>query len=151
MACDPEILKHVPLFSLLDDDEAAILAAQVELQQFAVRQRIYKVGDPGGRAYVMISGRVRVSTVDEDQQEVVIDEPAAGEFFGFASMLDGTPHQTNVIALEECTCVEIDRDDIAVLIEKNRTPAWTFSPCLDASFTPRTIWCACAAAAIRTI
>src|SRR6516225_8716907 len=60
MACDPEVLKHVPLFALLDDEEAAVLAAQVEVRQFAPRQRIYKMGDPGGRAYVMVSGRVRV-------------------------------------------------------------------------------------------
>ena len=46
----------------------------------------------------MVSGTVRVTTVDEDQQEVVIDEPAHGEFFGFASMLEQTPHQTNAIA-----------------------------------------------------
>jgi len=36
------------------------------------------MGDPGGQAYVMVSGRVRVTTVDEDQQEVVVDEPAHG-------------------------------------------------------------------------
>src|SRR5580765_4385613 len=100
MACDPEILKDVPLFAELDDDETAVLAAQVDLKKFAPRQRIYKMGDPGGQAYVMVSGQVRVTTVDEDHQEVVIDEPAHGEFFGFASMLDGTPHQTTVFALE---------------------------------------------------
>jgi CRP-like cAMP-binding protein len=32
--------------------------------------------------------------VDEDHQEVVVDEPAPGEFFGFASMLEQTPHTT---------------------------------------------------------
>ncbi len=35
MACDKEELKHVPLFTLLDDEEAAVLAAQVEVRQFA--------------------------------------------------------------------------------------------------------------------
>jgi CRP/FNR family cyclic AMP-dependent transcriptional regulator len=39
-------------------------------------------------AYVIVSGAVRVSTVDADQQEVVVDEPVKGEFFDFASMLD---------------------------------------------------------------
>ena len=76
MACDAEVLKNVPLFALLDDDETAVLASQVELKKFAARERIYKIGDPGGPAYVMLSGKVRVATVDEDQQEVVIDEPA---------------------------------------------------------------------------
>jgi len=118
MPCDPQELKHVPLFALLDDDELAVLAAQVELKKFAPRQRIYKIGDPGKHAYIFISGSVQVTTVDEDNQEVVVDEPGHGEFFGFASMLDQTPHQTNALAIEETECVEISRDDIATLLCK---------------------------------
>jgi CRP/FNR family cyclic AMP-dependent transcriptional regulator len=118
MACSPEILRRVPLFGLLDDEETAVLAGQVELKTFAPRQRIYKIGDPGGRAYVMVSGRVRVTTIDEDNQEVVVDEPTFGEFFGFASMLEQTPHQTDAISLEETVCLEVDRQDIAVLLQR---------------------------------
>ncbi len=118
MACKPETLKQVPLFSLLDADETAVLAAQVEVREFTPRQRIYKMGDAGGRAYVMVSGRVSVTTIDEDQQEVVVDEPGPGEFFGFASMLEQTPHQTNAVALENAVCVEVDRKDIQILLER---------------------------------
>jgi CRP/FNR family cyclic AMP-dependent transcriptional regulator len=118
MSCSPEVLRQVPLFALLDDEETAVLAAQVELKTFAPRQRIYKIGDPSERAYVMVSGAVRVTTIDEDQQEVVIDEPAHGEFFGFASMLEQTPHQTNAIATEETVCIEVDRHDIEILLER---------------------------------
>jgi uncharacterized membrane protein len=118
MACDAQELKHVPLFALLDDEEAAVLASQVELKKFVPHQRIYKIGDAGGTAYVMFSGKVRVTTVDEDHQEVVIDEPSHGEFFGFASMLEKTPHQTNATAVEETVCIEVDRHDISVLLER---------------------------------
>jgi CRP/FNR family cyclic AMP-dependent transcriptional regulator len=118
MACDAQELKHVPLFALLDDEEAAVLASQVELKKFVPHQRIYKIGDAGGTAYVMFSGKVRVTTVDEDHQEVVIDEPSHGEFFGFASMLEKTPHQTNATALEDTVCIEVDRHDISVLLER---------------------------------
>src|SRR5512147_308483 len=109
MPCSPDVLKQVPLFALLDDDEAAVLGEQVEIKSFQPRQRIYKQGDAGGRGYVMVSGRVRVTTIDEDNQEVVVDEPGTGEFFGFASMLQGKPHQTDAIALEETACIEVDR------------------------------------------
>ena len=118
MPCDPEELKHVPLFSLLDSDEMAVLAAQVEVKTFAPRQRIYKMDDPGMHAYILMSGSVEVTTVDQDHQEVIVDEPGHGEFFGFASMLDQTPHQTSALAMAESTCVEISRDDIAVLLER---------------------------------
>src|SRR5947207_7398900 len=118
MACNPEILRQVPLFALLDDEETAVLAGQVEVKKFAARQRIYKMGDPGERAYVLVSGSVRVTTVDEDHQEVVIDQPTPGEFFGFASMLEQTPHQTTAVAHEETVCLEVDRHDISILLER---------------------------------
>ncbi len=116
--CDPTIFKNVPLFALLDEDEAAVLATQVEAKHFAPRQRIYKIGDEGGRGYILVSGKVRVTTIDEDHQEVVVDEPVHGDFFGFASMLDNTPHQTNATAVEDTTCLEVDRHDISVLLER---------------------------------
>ena len=46
MPCNPEVLKDVPLFALLDDEEAAVLAGQVEMKRFSARQRIYKIDDP---------------------------------------------------------------------------------------------------------
>src|ERR1700681_2498778 len=118
MGCNPEVLKQVPLFALLDEEEMAVLAGQVELKKFDPRQRIYKIGDPGGRAYIMVAGRVRITTIDQDQQEVVVDEPTDGEFFGFASMLEQTPHQTNAAAADEVTCIEVDRDDITTLAHR---------------------------------
>ena len=118
MSCTPEALKQVPLFALLDDDEATVLAGQVELKRFAARQRIYKIGDPGEKAYVLVSGAVEVTTVDEDQQELIVDQPAAGEFFGFASMLEQTPHQTNAVATDDTVAIEVDRNDILVLLQR---------------------------------
>src|SRR6201988_781738 len=118
MSCTPEALKQVPLFALLDDDEAAILAGQVELRRFSPRQRVYKIGDPGDKAYILVSGAVQVTTVDEDHQEVIVDQPAAGEFFGFASMLEQTPHQTNAVATEDTVAIEVDRSDILILLQR---------------------------------
>ena len=117
MPCDVDVLKHVPMFALLDDDEITVLAGLVELKTFVPRQRIWKTGDPSGRAYVLVSGRVSVSTTDEDQQEIVVDDPAPGEFFGFASMLEETPHTTDAMCVEQAVCVEVDRSDIAALLE----------------------------------
>ena len=118
MSCTANELRHVPLFSLLDEDELHVLSQQVELRDFAAKQRIYKAGEPSTRAFVMISGTVQVSLHDEDGQDVVFSEPRHGDFFGFASMLEGTQHQTTAIATEATTCLEIDRHDIAALLEK---------------------------------
>jgi uncharacterized membrane protein len=118
MSCSPEILRQVPLFSLLDDEELAVLASQVEVDAFAPRQRIYRMGETSDAAFVMVSGAVRVTTVDEDQQEVVVDEPKTGDLFGFASMINSTPHQTSAFATEETVCIRFDRHDLTVLLER---------------------------------
>jgi len=116
--CKANALRSVPLFALLDDDETAVLASQVEVKTFTARERIYTMGDSSAQAYVMVSGKVRVTTVDEDQQEVVVDEPGTGEGFGFASLLEQTPHQTSATTLEDTTCLEISRENIAALLQQ---------------------------------
>jgi len=118
MACDLEILRHVPLFALLDNDELAVLAEQVELQNFRARQRIYRLNDPAGYAYVVVSGMVQVTTIDDDHQDVVVAQPGIGEFFGLASMLEQTPHQTNAVAVDDTLCLKVDRGDIFALLQQ---------------------------------
>jgi len=118
MPCDPSVFEDIPIFSLLDADERAVLAEQVELRRFTPRHRIYKPGDPGGKAYVVLKGQVQVVVIDEDNQEVVIDSPRSGEMFGLASMLSAAPHETLAVALEDTTAIEIERDDIGALLQR---------------------------------
>jgi uncharacterized membrane protein len=118
MPCDPAIFEDIPLFSLLDADERAVLGEQVELRRFAARQRIYRVGDPGAKAYVVTSGKVEVVVIDEDNQEVVLDRPTTGEMFGLASMLSASEHATTATALEDTTAIEVDRTDLTNLLQK---------------------------------
>ena len=118
MPCDPAFFENIPIFSLLDADERAVLADQVELRRFTARQRIYRAGEPGQKAYVLLSGRVQVVVIDEDNQEVVLDTPAPGEIFGMASMLSAAPHQSTAVALEETATIEIARNDIETLLQR---------------------------------
>jgi CRP/FNR family cyclic AMP-dependent transcriptional regulator len=109
------INNHSTLFGLLDEEELAVLASQVEIRRFAARQRIFKISDRPLNVYVLLAGAVRVTTVDDAQLEVVIDEPEHGGFFGFASMIGETPHQSNAMALEDSECLKLDRNDIEAL------------------------------------
>jgi uncharacterized membrane protein len=61
---------------------------------------------------------VQVVVIDDDHQEVVIDEPRSGEMFGLASMLSDSPHRTTALALEETTTIEIERTDLAALMQR---------------------------------
>ena len=118
MACTSDVLKEIPLFGLLDEDERAILAAQVDLREFKPNQRIYKAGDPAGGAFIMVRGSVAVATIDEDNQVVVLHTPSHGEAFGLAAMLSGTAHTTSATAIEQTQCLEIRPDDLHELIRR---------------------------------
>lgn len=118
MPCTASELRHVPLFSLLDDDELAVLSQQVEMREFVPRQRIYKVGEPSARAFLVVTGSVRVTLIDEDGQEVLFSEPRHGDFFGFASMMENSVHATTAVAMEHTTCVEVDREDLRQLLQR---------------------------------
>jgi uncharacterized membrane protein len=119
MPCNPEVLRDVPLFALLDEQELAVLASQVELRNFAPRQRIFKIGGPSNRAYVMVSGSVQVSTIDDDGQLVLLDVPIKGDVFGFAALLAQTDHQTDAMATQETQCIEMDMNDLQVLLHRH--------------------------------
>jgi len=47
-----------------------------------------------------------------------VDQPGAGEFFGFASMMEETNHRTDATAVEESECVEFDREDLLALLQR---------------------------------
>jgi len=118
MVCDPKIFETVPLFQLLDADERAVLAENTEIHKYAALERIYKIDDPGGKAYIMLEGSVRVTLIDEDHTDIILDEPQHGDLFGWSSMLADEPHQSTATAKTDCTVIEIDRKDITVLLQK---------------------------------
>ncbi|HQV69039.1 MAG TPA: DUF1003 domain-containing protein [Thermoflexales bacterium] len=118
MSCNPEIFEDVPLFAMLDHDERAVLAEQVEIRKFSKSHRIFKAGDPGGKAFIVTHGKVSITVMDSDNREVMVHEADNGDVFGLSSMLAQDEHQTTAVALDETTCIELDRNDLQILITK---------------------------------
>jgi len=149
MACDPEALKMSLSSPFLTRTNSPSYPSRWNTNS-SRRASAFTKSATGRRAYVMMSGRVRVTTVDEDHQEVVVDEPSHGEFFGFASMLDQTPHQTNAAAVEETSCLEVDRNDILTLLQRKPHAGMDMLTVLGRQFHARSSWSVCAPAAIPT-
>ena len=150
MPCDPSVFEEIPIFSLLDAEERGVLADHVELRHFRARQRVYKAGEPGGKAYVVLKGQVNVIVIDDDNQEVVVDAPGSGEMFGLASMLSAAPHHTLAVAVEDTTAIEVDRDDIAALLQRKPMAGLDMLTWWAASSTRRRTSCVRAPPAIPT-
>ena len=141
MACDKDELKHVPLFALLDDEETAVLAGQVELKKFAPRQRIYKISEPGGKRTSWCPAAVRITTVDEDHQEVVVDQPAPASFSASPACWTGRHIRPTPSLLKKRSAWRWNPMTSPSYCSASQWRAWTCSPCWAGSSTPRSNWC----------
>ncbi len=106
------MLKEVPLFELLDDQERADLAGQLDAVHFAAGEAIFNYGDPGDAIYVMCSGAVEVFFKNDTGERIVLEVATRGDFFGELSLLDNGYRSASVLALQDTEALRLDRDDL---------------------------------------
>ena len=116
---DPDVFNEVPIFALLDENERAVLAEQVSVRHFNEGESIFKVGEPGGYAYIIKHGKVNITLIDMAEDEILVEVLDDGELCGMSSLLANAPHQTTAVAVEETDAIEIDRNDITILLTKS--------------------------------
>jgi small-conductance mechanosensitive channel/CRP-like cAMP-binding protein len=101
------LLEGVPLFAVLGPEERQALARRASQRLYGRGEAIVRQGEPGSSIFVVASGRVRV-TIGPERHEVAVTE--AGGYFGEMSLLTGDARSATVLALEDCTVVEITAD-----------------------------------------
>jgi uncharacterized membrane protein len=115
MSAELEWLSDISFFNLLDHEERIVLSKQVEAKHFPVGTVIFKAGDPGNSMYVIRTGQIEISLIDEDQERVVLAIFSDGDFFGELSLLDAEPRSSTAKALTDTDAVMIDRQDLELL------------------------------------
>lgn len=113
------LLQEVPLFSLLDEDERELLAAQVQEVTFPAGARVFSVGDEGGSIYVVSRGAVEISFASSTGDRVVLETVQAGAFFGEMSLVDGQSRSADATVVEEARLLHLDREDLRSLFQKH--------------------------------
>ena len=106
------LLADVSMFALLDEQERTLLAERVEKVEFAEGKVIFNVGDPGDSMYVVTAGQVTLSIKTKTGEEMFLESPEHGEFFGEISLLDEGPRTATARAKTAVTAIEIDRGDL---------------------------------------
>ena len=112
MSTNAQMLAAVPLFALLDEQERALLAERVEEVRFEAGEVLFHYGDPGDSMFVLISGTVDLTVKTKTGENIVLESPAAGDFFGEISLLDQGPRTASATAASEVEALLIDRDDL---------------------------------------
>jgi CRP/FNR family transcriptional regulator, cyclic AMP receptor protein len=75
-------------------------------------------GDMGESVFVILSGRVKVFSTDDDGREFTFIVLGAGDYFGEMS-LDGGARSASVITLEPCECAVLDRTAVRAYMAAN--------------------------------
>lgn len=112
MSTTAQVLAKVPLFALLDDEERALLAERVELVRFKANETIFHFGDPGDAMYVITEGQVELSVKTKTGEQMFLERPTVGDFFGEISLLDVGPRTANARAVTDVAAIEVDRGDL---------------------------------------
>ncbi|MEO8876624.1 MAG: DUF1003 domain-containing protein [Polyangiaceae bacterium] len=126
MPTHADFLKEVPFFSLLDDEERALLAKRLDITKQPKGKVLFNVGDPGDALYVVVSGEVELFFKNDVGERIVVETARAGDFFGEISMLDGGPRSTSAVVTEPLEALAIDRGDLDEFLQMRPAAAIDF-------------------------
>jgi len=116
MPADPRLLRTIPLFVGMDDDERAAIAAIMDEQQFRGGQMIFGADQTGGTLYIVQSGQVELSIVDDDAEKLVLEMLESGDFFGELSLLDGGSRSATATATQRTDTLVLERHEFLDLM-----------------------------------
>ncbi|MDP2239451.1 MAG: cyclic nucleotide-binding domain-containing protein [Burkholderiales bacterium] len=106
---NPQLLRTVPLFSSLDDEQLRVLSPFVQLRSYPRSTFILRAGEETDALYVILSGRVKVLIPDEEGHEVILTMMGPHEFFGEMGLLDEQPRSASVETLEQCDMLRFSK------------------------------------------
>jgi CRP/FNR family transcriptional regulator, cyclic AMP receptor protein len=121
MPTDAALLKEVPFFQLMDEQERTALAGVLDVVQIPASRTVFSYGDPGDSLYIIRAGAVEIFITDDTGQRIVLETATAGDYFGEISLLDNGPRTASVVATEDLEALRLDRPDLEQFL--NRYPS----------------------------
>jgi CRP/FNR family transcriptional regulator len=110
------LLRRVPVFSTLSDDELAQVAQVTMARRFEAGSVVFKEGDDGSTCYIVRTGRARAIREHPDGRSITLAHFDPGDIFGEMAMLDGERRSATVEATEETEAIAILSDDMHRLL-----------------------------------
>ncbi len=102
MCPEAALLKDIPLFQLLGEEERSELASQLEQVRYAAGSMVFHVGDPGDAMYIVCSGTLEVFFKNDTGERIVLECPEPGDFFGELAFLENGSRSASVVAVTDC-------------------------------------------------
>jgi CRP/FNR family cyclic AMP-dependent transcriptional regulator len=98
MLSNLDLIRRVPLFSLLSEEQAQGVASSVIKRRFRRGEVIVEHGRKSNALFILLTGRARVLSADARGREVILAVLQAGDYVGEMSLIDNEPHSATVRA-----------------------------------------------------
>ena len=119
------LLRNVPLFSVLTENQLAVLTGAVSRKSLPRGTIIIAAGDTTESLYVLISGRLKVMMSDDEGREVILAILGPNEYFGEMGLIDDLTRSASVVALEACEVLSLSKRDFKRCLAENFEMAMT--------------------------
>lgn len=104
-----EALQNIPLFAKIDASKLKLLAFTSERVDYEPGQDLFKQGDPGDAAYIILDGEADI-IVDTPGGELVVARMKKNDFVGDIAILCDVPRTATVRATKPLSTLVITKD-----------------------------------------
>src|SRR5687768_7342994 len=108
---DQELLRTVPIFSELSDEDIAKLAQLSSRRRYPKDTVVFFENEEGDFFFTIVDGRIKVTILGDDGREVILSILGPGDFFGEMALLDNEPRSATAIAIEDTELLSVHRTD----------------------------------------
>ncbi len=117
-----DIMAQIPLFSGIDRSKLKLLAFTSEQVTYAAGDTVFRQGDLGDRAYVVLEGNVDV-VIEAESGERVVAQIGKHQLFGEMALLANRPRTTTIRAASDTRLLALRQDVFVRLVEEDAATA----------------------------
>ena len=111
------LLKSTPIFRRIPPEDRARLAPFARILDYHRGEQIFSEGTASDRLYVIASGRVKVFKSTPAGKDVILEIFGVGDPLGAVAVYEGWPFPASAVAIEDTTCITIERAAFFSLLE----------------------------------
>lgn len=124
MLSNLELIRRVPLFSMLTEAQAASVSQAVVKRRFKRGEVIVEQGKKSNALFIILTGRARVVSADGRGREVILASMTPGDYIGEMSLIDNEPHSATVRAEVQTDVLMLGRLEFARCLPENTSMAY---------------------------
>ena len=113
------ILNSINIFSDLAEKELEILQKMCKPRKYLKNSMIILEEEYGDLVFVVETGTIKITRVNDEGKEVILALLGPGEIFGELAILDGEARSANALAQENCQLWAINKEDFLEILKNH--------------------------------